>query len=69
MGKIHDRIKAGQQRLHTVTVDARVMHVLASMTGKSKVIDAARRMTVFMQDLDRVRADRTLDTGTRHFAN
>ncbi|MFK3740913.1 hypothetical protein [Massilia sp. TN1-12] len=67
MGKIHDRLKAGQQRQHTVTVDARVAHVLASMTGKSRVVDTARRMSVFLQDLDRVRADRSLDTAGRHF--
>ena len=62
MGKIHDRFKTGQARLHTISVDARIAPAAAA-SGKS---DTARRMSVFMQDLDRVRTDRTLGAATRH---
>ena len=61
MGKIHDHFKAGRERLHTITVDARIA------AAASKKPDSARRMSVFMQDLDCARRDRWLDTADRHF--
>lgn len=66
MGTIHDRIKAKQAKRHTIAVDVRVMPVLASLTGKSKVTDTARRMSVFLAELDRVRRDHHLGVGERH---
>lgn len=67
MGKVHDAIKARQQRRHTITVDARIVTAIKEKAGLD-VSDSARRMSVFMQDLDRVRGDKTLDTGERHHA-
>jgi hypothetical protein len=62
MGKIHERFKSQATRQHTIMVDARVAQAAANQKP-----DTARRMSVFMADLDRVRADRTLDTAARHF--
>ena len=67
MGKIHDKLKAKSQRQHTIMVDARIVSAIKEKAGLD-ANDTARRMSVFMQGLDQVRADKTLDTGTRHFA-
>lgn len=68
MGKIHDRIKGKAQRLQTIAVDARVMPALKPDMAAGQLTDTAKRMSAFMADLDRVRADRSLGTAERHHA-
>jgi hypothetical protein len=60
MGAVHNRIKAKAVKLRTVVVDARV--AASAPTN----LDTARRLSVFLQDLDRTRNVRHLDIATQH---
>jgi len=56
MGKIHDKIKARQERINAVIVPPRLLDH-----------GFAREASILLEDLPRVRADRNLGTAERHY--
>lgn len=62
MGVIHDRIKAKAAQARTIAIDVRI----AGAAGATKH-DTARRLSVFMANLDQARTVRYLDIGARHY--